>query len=94
MGIYSSGKIFGISICNLNNMDDFSNSLFEKKYSELMTNEQMREAYLFYNELDDKNNTSFKIYTECSSTLNKYNKGNFMSWYPISLADFLEKFNV
>jgi hypothetical protein len=52
----------------------------------------MREAYLFYTNLDDKNKISFKIYTECSSTLDKYNKGNFMRWYPLPLDIFLEKF--
>jgi hypothetical protein len=92
MGIYSNGSIFGISIYNFNE-DDVSNILFEIKFCEIMSHEQMREAYLFYNELHDKNNISFKIYTECSSTLNKYNKENFMAWYPISLNEFLEKFN-
>jgi hypothetical protein len=93
MGIYSNGSIFGISIYNFND-DNVSNTLFENKFCEIMSHEQMREAYLFYNELHDKNNISFKIYTECSSTLNKYNKDNFMMWYPISLNVFLEKFNV
>jgi hypothetical protein len=93
MGIYSNGSIFGISIYNFND-DDVSNILFENKFCEIMSHEQMREAYLFYNELHDKNNISFKIYTEYSSTLNKYNKDNLMMWYPISLNVFLEKFNV
>ena len=92
MGIYNNGSIFGISIYNFNE-DDVSNILFEIKFCEIMSHEQMREAYLFYNELHNKNNISFKIYTECSSTLNKYDKENFMSWYPISLNEFLEKFN-
>ncbi len=92
MGIYSNGSIFGISIYNFND-DDVSNTLFVNKFCEIMSHEQMRESYLFYNELHDKNNISFKIYTECSSTLNKYDKENFMAWYPISLNEFLEKFN-
>jgi uncharacterized protein (DUF2344 family) len=90
MGIYSSGKIFGLRIHNFN--DEFSNTLFEEKYDEIMSNEQMREAYLFYNQIIDKNNMRFQIYTECSSTLEPYNKENFMVWYPISLNNFLEKF--
>ena len=92
MGIYANGSIFGISIYNFND-DDFSNTLFEEKYDEIMSHEQMREVYLFYNELNDKNNLFFKIYTECSSTLNTYNKEQFMMWYPISLNVFLEKFS-
>jgi hypothetical protein len=93
MGIYSNGSIFGISIYNFNE-DDISNTLFEEKYNEIMSHEQMMEAYLFYDILHDKNNISFKIYTECSSTLNPYNRECFMDWYPLSLNDFLEKFNV
>ena len=76
MGIYSNGSIFGISIYNFND-DDVSNILFEEKYDEIMSHEQMREAYLFYTILYDKNNISFKIYTECTSTLS-YNRDNFM----------------
>jgi hypothetical protein len=46
MGIYVNGNIFGIKIYNFND-DDFSNILFEKKYDEIMSNERMKEAYLF-----------------------------------------------
>jgi hypothetical protein len=58
MGIYSSGRIFGLRIYNFNE-DDYSNTLFEQKYHEIMSNEQMREAYLFYQLLNDKNNIFF-----------------------------------
>ena len=43
------------------NDDDFSKTLFEEKYDEIMSHQQMREAYLFYNQLNDKNNVFFKI---------------------------------
>lgn len=93
MGIYSNGSIFGIRIYKFND-DGFSNILFEEKYCEIMSHEQMSETYLFYTELNDKNDIFFKIYTECSSTLNKYNIEKFMDWYPISLDIFLEKFGI
>jgi hypothetical protein len=93
MGIYSNGSIFGIQIYNFNE-DDLSNILFEEKYDEIMSYPQLSEAYLFYNTLNDKNNIFFKIYTECSSTLDNYNKDNFMMWYPLPLDAFLEKFGV
>ena len=92
MGIYTSGKIFGIKIYTLDD-DDISYTLFEQKYDVLMTVEQMKEAYLFYVELHDKNNVRFRIYTEFSSTYNKENK-NYMDWHPISENIFLEKFSV
>ena len=92
MGIYSNSSIFGIQIYNFNN-DDISNILFEEKYDKVMSLHQMREAYLFYTNLNDKNKIFFKIYTECTSTLS-YNRENFMMWEPLPLDTFLEKFGV
>jgi hypothetical protein len=90
MGIYDSGKIFGIRFYNFKD-DDFANILFEKTYNEIMSDEEKKEAYLFYSELNNKNEIHFKYYTECSST---YDNGIFFMWYPMSLNLFLEKFNV
>jgi hypothetical protein len=92
MGIYSNGSIFGIQIYNFND-DDMSNILFEEKHDEIMSYTQMREAYLFYNNLNDKNNIFFKIYTESTSTLS-YNKDNCMMWQPLPFDTFLEKFGL
>jgi hypothetical protein len=92
MGIYSNGSVFGIQMYNFND-DDISNILYEEKYDEVISYIQMREAYLFYNNLNDKNKVFLKIYTQCSSTLN-YNKDIFMMWQPLSLDIFLEKFGV
>jgi hypothetical protein len=90
MGIYNNGSIFGIKMYNFND-DDCSNILFEEKYDEEMSYHQMREAYLFYTELNNKNGIRFQYYTECSST---YGKETFLMWYPMSLDIFLEKFSV
>ena len=92
MGIYSNGSIFGLRIYNFND-NDISNTLFEEKYDEIMSHEQMRQAYLFYSILNDKNGIFFKIYTECTSTLS-YNRDNFMMWQRLRLDTFLEKFGV
>jgi hypothetical protein len=93
MGIYSNGNIFGIRIYNFNDAE-IANTLYEEKYDEIMSHEQMREAYLFYIQLNDKNNIFFKIYTECSSSLDYYNKENYMDWFPMSLSAFSEKIGV
>uniref|UniRef100_A0A6C0EAR6 Uncharacterized protein n=1 Tax=viral metagenome TaxID=1070528 RepID=A0A6C0EAR6_9ZZZZ len=90
MGIYDNGTIFGIRIYDFND-DDFANILFEEKYNEIMTHEQMREAYFFYTELNNKNEIRFEYYTQCSST---YGEGLFLRWYPMSLNIFLEKFGI
>ena len=87
MGIYSNGDIFGIQIYTLG--DENTTILFEETYNERMTHPQMREAFLFYDSLPDKNNVFVKIYTECSSTL--CNVDNFMMWYPLHLDIFLQK---
>ena len=92
MGIYSNGSIFGIKIYNFND-HDLSNTLFEEKYEEIMTHQQMKEAYLFYTELNDKNEIHFQYYTECSSTLNAYNKELFLMWHPLSSNMFLKYFS-
>ena len=92
MGIYTSGKIFGIKIYTFNDDDDIY-ILFERKYDVIMNNDQMKEAFLFYTELHNKNNVRFKIYTEFSSTYNKENN-NYMDWQPILLSVFLEKFSI
>ncbi len=83
MGIYASDIIFGIQIYNFND-DEISNILFEEKYDEVMSHEQMREAYLFYNELNDKNNLFFKVYLECTSTLDLIHNKKYMNWCSIS----------
>jgi hypothetical protein len=87
MGIYDNGSMFGIRIYNFND-DDFANILFEEKYHEIMTHQQMREAYLFYTELNNKDEIHFQYYTECSST---YGEGIYLHWHPMTLNLFLEK---
>ena len=92
MGIYSSGSIFGIKIYNFND-DDYSNILYEKKYDVILNDEHKEEAYLFYNNLNDKNNIHFQIYTECCDTQDKFIMNNYMSWYPLSQDLFLKFFS-
>ena len=90
MGIYNTGSIFGIRIYNFDD-NDFANILFEKTYNEIMSDEEKKEAYLFYTELNSKNEIHFEYYTQCSST---YGKGIYFNWYPMSLNMFLEKFDI
>ena len=90
MGIYDNGSIFGIKMYNFND-NDFSNTLFEKTYNEIMSDEEKKKAYLFYTKLNNNNKIRFQYYTECNST---YGKGVFLRWYPISLDLFLEKFDI
>jgi hypothetical protein len=91
MGIYDNGSIFGIRIYNFN-QDEFANILFEKTYNELMNDEEKKKAYLFYTELNNKNEIHFQYYTECSNTYGS--NCNWYNWYPMSLNLFLEKFGI
>lgn len=93
MGIYTNGTIYGIYIYNY----DYNNNittLYSKKYDIIMNDEQKKEAYIFYNDLNDKYDIYFRFYTECSSSLDTIENTTFMIWYPMSLNMFLEKFEV
>lgn len=90
MGIYTSENIFGIRIYNF--INDISNILYEEIYDDIISHHQMKEAYLYYTQINDKNNINFQIYTECNDTYN--NKVSYMKWYPLSSDTFLDKFNV
>jgi len=61
---------------------------YNNKYDKIISDEQMREAYLFYTELNNKNEIRFQYYIECSST---YGEGTYFNWCPMSLNLFLEK---
>lgn len=93
MGIYSCGNIFGISIFVLND-NGSTDILFRKNYTEIMTDKQKKEAYLFYTCLNNKNNILFNMYVECVTTYKTDNTETFITWMPISLEEFLEKFDV
>ncbi len=92
MGIYSNGYIYGIRISNFND-EGLGNILYEKIYQEIMSHEQMREAYLFYLLLNDKKELFFEYYTECCSTLD-LKKHYFYKWRPMSFKIFSEEFGI
>jgi hypothetical protein len=92
MGIYTNGSTFGIMMYTVGS-DDNIITLFTKQYDMIMSDEEKKEAYIFYTELVDKNDILFKFYTECSSTHELKNK-NFMMWYPMTLEQFLYNFNI
>ena len=87
MGIYCDSGIFGIRIYNFND-DDFANILFEKTYDKIMSDEEKKDAYLFYTGLNNNNEIRFQYYTECSST---YDKRIYSTWFPMSFDLFIEK---
>jgi hypothetical protein len=91
MGIYTTGSTFGIMMYTVGS-DDNIITLFTKQYDMIMSDEEKKEAYIFYTELIDKNDILFKFYTECSSTHELKNK-NFMTWHPMTLEQFLYNFN-
>jgi hypothetical protein len=92
MGIYSNGSIYGIRIYKIND-DDSSSTLFEKKCDVVMSDDQKKEAYLFYSALENKN-VSFLLYTECSTTYDIHVLTSYMTWIPMSLNLFLKYFGI
>jgi len=84
MGIYINDTICGIQLYTFND-DGISNVLYEVKQETELSDHQMRDAYLFYNNLTDKDNVFVKIYIECSSTLG-CNIETFMTWHSCSFT--------
>jgi hypothetical protein len=93
MGIYTSGKIYGISIYTLVEGPDAEHieTLFARYYDDVMSDEQREDVRLFYKDRTDKKNLRVKVYTECSTT---YGHDVYMSWIPISRETFLETFHI
>jgi hypothetical protein len=92
MGIYTSGKVFGIRICRVLT-DDIISMIFEQKQDVELTDDQKREAYAFYSKLNVKENVRAMIYTETSST-HERNSKPYMQWHPIPMATFVSQFSV
>ena len=86
MGIYSDGKIYGISLI----LD--GKILFEKTFLVVMDGFVIEIVKDIYNGLtdDEKNDLNIRFYTSCSSTYDTDNN-IFMLWIP-SNKNTLEKF--
>ncbi len=77
MGIYSDGKIYGISI----RLDVV---VYEKTYDEPITSVQIQEAKDFYHSVEAKDSLQVSVYVKCSSTY-VLEQNSFMSWIPSNL---------
>jgi hypothetical protein len=86
MGIYTNGSILGIRIYQ---QYETTTDLLKTKTNQPLNGEQMKNAYAFYQALENKENIFFHIYTECCSTKDS---NTFMAWFPITLETFLETF--
>jgi hypothetical protein len=65
------------------------NTIFEIKF-DIMTDEIKQKIKLFYeNNLNDKNDLYYAIYTECSDT---YGDKKYFIWLTITKELFLQKF--
>ena len=86
MGIYSDGKIYGVSLI----LD--GKILFEKTFLVVMDGFVIEIVKDIYNGLtdDEKNDLDIRFYTSCSSTYDTDNN-IFMLWIP-SNKNTLEKF--
>lgn len=95
MGIFeinkTNGGLFGIRLYIKDNDELNPITLFELKQDILMSEEQIKKVYLFYETSQNKPNLLFEIYTQCSSTL--YENGVFKMWYKIEAHHFLQLFN-
>lgn len=82
MGIYSNGKIYGISWRNIENDEEYITELSE----EALTNEQREKIYS-----DFKNIHSFSVYTRGYTTYGPSPTCCCM-WFPLELRYIIEYF--
>ena len=89
MGIYGSGKIFGIRLYTMDYDTDYCHRLLERTYLEPMTLDQKREVYVYYQSLslEDKANVMFSIYHSLER-----GSAPCMHWTPCSLELFQKEF--
>ena len=92
MGIYTSGKIYGIRIYNHNDDGD-SNILYEKKYDVIMDNDALQEAKIFYEGICEKEGVILQIYTDCSTTYDDDDDDIQMIWLSIEATIFIQSCN-
>lgn len=93
MGIYSNGTVYGIRIYRFNDDGEYY-TLFDKRFDDIMSDDQKKEAYLYYCGLENKA-VLFQIYTECCSTYDmQHNQNSFMKWMHIQLDMFVENFGI
>ena len=82
MGIYSDGKIYGVSL----KLDE--EFIFNKTHTDEMTYLQIQELKGIYEMLsyDKRYATNIMFYMSCSSTYNISKTSPFMSWIPGNIA--------
>ena len=91
MGIYGNGKIYGVCI-RLREASE-AVDLFHKTSEEEFSAEEKREAFLFYENVTNKQDLTFQIETECYSSLEPGTLDEvFRMWAPIPLESFLQQF--
>jgi hypothetical protein len=81
--------MYGIKIYNSVNTSIY----FLKNYKSIMDFEMIREAKIFYENINDsdKKNIKFQIHKKCKSI---YNDEEFMIWWNISLDEFIKIINI
>lgn len=95
MGIYSTGKIYGVRMGHdYNELDFIVNHKYEKTYDAVMTDEQRREALEFYRSLDHNKLVRIYLYTEVFTTYDPKDKSVSLMWMPSHEEEFLHYFNV
>jgi hypothetical protein len=87
MGIYSDGKIYGISLVSSDII------IYEKKYPYEMGLLEINEAADLYKSLSDDIKASIRIsfYCKSSTTYEPTVPNEFMHWFPVD-KDVLEKY--
>jgi hypothetical protein len=97
MGIYSDGIVYGIKVIQKNPKEDCNSTVVENEYitiyektsNKAISKDMIQEAHHKYNELQNKNNCRFFIYSNCSTSYDLEDVP-FMMWENIDKNEFLE----
>ena len=81
MGIYSDGKVYGVSLV-IDNV-----SIIEKTNTKEMTGQQIQEIKTIYDLLstEDRYKILVRFYTSAVSTYNSETYAPFMTWFPVDV---------
>jgi hypothetical protein len=95
MGIYTNGKIYGVTWYNLQG-DSGDTERYEKKYTDELTEEQRQEIYADFVRLvpeKDQPQYYFRVYTRCFTTYEPVSSFQYnWMWWPLDYVFMMEYF--
>lgn len=80
MGIYSTGKVYGIKWDKYNE-HQMRETIYEKIFETEMTLDNIKEVKKIYDTITEPDKLFFYTYDECCATYEPGNNSTFMTWF-------------